>query len=286
MKKALLTASLLFAQSAMAAQFSSRNSTGVLDLNFAAPVVSGDPLATNSRIGSLIYEAGSNTFRGLFADGTWRVISQGISAPNRIRFTSSGTYTPTAGAVYFVVEMAGAGGSGGGGGTGSGNGNAGSAATTFGSILTANVGGGGSSSAGTTGGTGGTASVSSPAILIHSQSGAEGASTGSGVIAFSTPGGNNPFSGAGVGRGPATLDGIDAVASTGGGGAGGASTSTNGGSAGGAGGYIKAQVDAVDFVSSYAVTIGAGGAGGAAGSSGGTGGDGAGGIVIVTEYFQ
>lgn len=188
-----------------------------------------------------------------------------LSAPGALLnvqvFTSSGTYTRTAGANRAVVIAVGGGGGGGG--------NAGTAGTggttSFGSHVTA-VGGlggaGGTISSGGAGGTGGTGA----AIAIR------GASGGWSFVSGSNCCGTAYAGGFGGGQG----GGLNGAAGVRGGGGGG----RIGASAGGGGGQGET---AVDYISSglgatETVTIGAGGAGGTGGGAGGAG------YIIVYEY--
>lgn len=179
-------------------------------------------------------------------------------------FTSSGTYTRTAGVTRAVVIAVGGGG--GGGGTGGAAGTGGT--TSFGSHVTAVGGLGGTGAAtyasGGAGGTGGTGAT----IAIRGASGGWSNVIGSGCC------GTSWGSGFGGGQG----GGLNGAAGVRGGGGGGRIGLGTGGGGGGQG------ETAIDYISSglgatETVTIGAGGAGG-----NGVGGAGGAGYVIVYEY--
>lgn len=206
--------------------------------------------------------------------------------PNIVRYTSgSGTYTPTPGTKYIVVEMVGGGGGGSSGGSTAGTAATSGSSTTFGtSLLTAN---GGSFGVGLgAGGAGGGATINSPAVGQSSSGGSGTAYMGvqAGLAIAGSHGGNSCFGGGG-GGGPYASTGAAGAASTGsGGGGGGGGTSANGGSGGGAGGCIKATIASPS--SSYAYSVGAGGNAGTGGTGGNAGGAGGSGVIIITEYFS
>jgi microcystin-dependent protein len=200
--------------------------------------------------------------------------------------SGSGNYTPSAGATYIRVIMAGGGG---GGGVGAGAGIGGNGGnTTFGaSLLIANGGYGGANN--TAPGTGGTASIGAAiGFAIQGESGdtslAQGAAYSNGGR-----GGSNAFSGGGGASNPNVPHGLAGIPNTGGGGAGGAgigAVSSNGGSGGGAGGYVNAIISNTSpaWATSFSYSVGAGG-GGATGGSGGNGGAGGSGVIIIEEYY-
>ena len=208
--------------------------------------------------------------------------------PNIVRYTSgSGTYTPTPGTKYIIVEMAGGGGGGGAGGTASyGTATAGGD-TTFG-VATA-FGGGAGAVTGITG-NGGGSNVGTYARYESTQGtrGTGWAGQGATVSAIYLRAGNggyNKFTGGGAG-GVAGANGDPGRAETGGGGGGGCATMqahANCGGGGGGGGYLRFKIDAPSAV---AYSVGAGGTGATAGTSGFAGGAGGSGVIIITEYFS
>lgn len=190
---------------------------------------------------------------------------------NVIVFTSSGTYTPSAGMKSCIVEALGAGGGGASGSTtdlSDRNGNAGGN-TSLGTLLVAasGLGGvrtsiGGSAGGLNSGGTGGQLALSpKPGI-------ARGASGDSyyGWGAFAQTSDNS-----------AGLQGTD----YGVGGSGGRSSSGQGGP-GGSGQYRRGKFTATEIGASQTVTIGSGGSGSSQTPAGGAGRPG---ILIITEYF-
>ncbi len=210
-------------------------------------------------------------------------------------FTADGTYTPTAGMLYCIVECIGGGGGGGGaaggvtaGAAGGGGGGAGYAksvfsAATIGASQTITIGVGGTAGANTgTNGTNGTATTFG-ALLTGSAGGlgTGGASAASGTSAAGTAGSASVAAGTSGGGGGAGGVGWWSVASS--------------FSVGGKGGHSPLGGPAAEriFVASG---VGAGGAGtlyGAGGGGGATllnangaaGGAGKNGIVIVTEFI-
>jgi hypothetical protein len=103
----------------VSAKESSQPRYRLTDLNFAAPTVFGEPAASESRVGSIIYDLDSNNFKGLFADGSWSNIGSGGFTPTapsvQIYTSGSGNYVPPANALYIRVQMVGGGGGGAGG---------------------------------------------------------------------------------------------------------------------------------------------------------------------------
>lgn len=194
-------------------------------------------------------------------------------------FTSSGTYTRTAGVSRAVVVAVGGGG-GGGGATGGTGGTGGT--TSFGSYVTAvgGSGGGGNFGVNGNGGTGGTGAT----IAIR------------GSVGLGVSGAGTLYSGAGGGQGGgigvlvpgSTGAGTNGTAGVRGGGGGGAtyraSASCCGTTpyAGAGGGQGETAIDYITSVgATETVTIGAGGTGGVGTNTGGVGGPG---YVIVYEY--
>ncbi len=221
-------------------------------------------------------------------------------------FTGSGTYTPTSGMSYCIIETVGAGGGGGGASTttagintGGGGGSGGYAravftAATIGASQTITIGAGGTAgdTSGSNGATGGTTTVGS---LVSCSGGAGGFGLSfSGVKAVSQAGG--------AGGGTVTVTGQVGSADTsfGAGGAPGMGTYlTSGpqfGGIGGAGGNSRLGQGAAspNLLGGFSSTatggagqLGGGGAGGgsADGGTGAAGGAGGAGYVIVTEFI-
>lgn len=245
--------------------------TAVQDSGFApAPLVSpaftGTPTAPTAAAGTNTTQIATTAF------------VQAIPGLLNIQaFTSSGTYTPTTGAIKALVIGVGGGGGGGGTGAGSTAGGAGGS-TSLGSVLVLGGGGGGSSNAG--GGPAGSGGLVTTATV-----GLPGSAGGSGSIpppanpSLSGSGGPGLF-GSGAGQGVNTGAGGTAGVNTGAGGAGG-SAGTGGNSGGGGGGGAQGITYIPSLAASYAVTIGAAGA---AGGGADVGGAGAAGQVIVLEF--
>jgi hypothetical protein len=194
-------------------------------------------------------------------------------------FTSSGTYTRTAGVTTAVVVAVGGGGGGKGatGKTAGGNGGNGGT-TSFGSHVTAL---GGTGSTGTTGGAGGTGGTGAT-IAIKGQGGGGGFAfaVGSNIGSLGGSAGGQG-GGAGVRNNSAGNAGV-----RGGGGSGGADTDgtvcAEGSYAGGGGGQGETCIKYTTTVgSTETVTIGAGGTAGTGTRAGGAGGAG---YIIVYEY--
>lgn len=170
------------------------------------------------------YFNGTGTFSGLdgitngyvlTSNGTgvapsFQVPTTGTFQVNTQVFTSSGTYTPTSGMVYCIVELVGGGGGGGGCGTASstqisvGSGGSGGSysrkildAATVGASQTITIGAGGSAGASTgpfTGGSGGTTSFGSIFNATGGNGGNGGSATTQDILGGS--GGNNSSTGA------------------------------------------------------------------------------------------
>lgn len=214
-------------------------------------------------------------------DGTkWYIISQTVPAtPGRLLniqvFTSSGTYTPTAGTNTIIAR-----GIGGGGGGGSATGGVGSngGQTSLAAILVLN-GGSGGGAVGAPGGGGGTSVTAT--IGFTGSAGNSGATPPAGSIPLGGTGGTGMF-GAGAGQGGGnSANGTNASTNSGagGGGAGGQISVFNGSAGGGAGAQGILYVGSI--TGTYAVTIGGGGAGAIGTTSGGNG---AAGVIIIEEY--
>lgn len=209
-------------------------------------------------------------------------------------FTSTGTYTPTAGMLYCIIELVGGGGGGGatattngvqisagGGGGGGGYSRKTVSAATIGASQSVTVGNGGTAgavSAGS-GGTGGTVSVGA---IISATGGAGGGGSGAGggnaanggAGGVGSSGDLNTNGGAGgVGGGSGLASGSFAISGFGG-------SSYFGGNTAGIGG-LSGQA-----AGNAGVNYGSGGSGGLCGVSGtqSAGGAGAKGVVIITEY--
>jgi len=189
-------------------------------------------------------------------------------------FTSSGTYTPSAGMLYCIVELVGGGAGGGdasgasvtaaGGGAG-GYARAVFSAATIGASKSVTIGaaGVGGTSAGGNGTDGGTTSFGSTLLQ------ATGGVGGNGNSSASVP------KDGGVG-GVGTLGDINTNGTPGG-----ASTAGGAGGFGGSSFFGGGGRGRISNVGGNGTAYGSGGAGGGAGSDGGNGSDG---VVIVTEY--
>lgn len=250
--------------------------------------------------GALIWSDGTNyqsfrmgspvigTTAGTVAAGDDARIIGSIKSVKKQVFTSSGTYTPSAGMAYAVIECLGGGGGGGGATSGANNGNAGGGGAGSSSrkyVTSADIGaskavvvgaGGATSTAGnSTGNAGGDTSVGS---LCIGKGGAGG--SGSAGADNIRPGGAGGVAGTGdvTGYGASGLsgNGMNTVAFTGGAGQGASSPW-------GAGGIPNVSLSGAGGA---ATGYGAGGSGAASYNSGGSfsGGAGSPGLVIITEY--
>jgi hypothetical protein len=251
-----------------------------------------------STLKGLAPSSGGGTTNYLRADGTWAAPAGGAAPalPNIVKFTASGTYTPTSGMRYCTVECIGGGGGGGGAvgsGTfytwGAGGGSGGysrltASAATIGASQTVTIGtaGAAGAAAGGNGGAGGATSVGTLCVA-NGGSGGGGADQTSKLpqpgLGANTTGAVGDITGAGApGQGGGVIGGGNWA--TGGAGAPGVF---------GGGAY-----------STTALTTAAGGAAGATGTnygSGGSGGQamaqatnraggaGATGFVVITEHF-
>ena len=231
-----------------------------------------------------------NSATYLRGDGSWQTIAAG-EIINVQTFSSSGTYTPTAGIVCAMIECWGGGGGGGGisgsagQGGGGGGGQAGGysrtsvSAATIGANQTVTIGSAGLGQNGFVAGTAGTnTSVGSLCVAIGGSGGggSDGAGAGGGcqtstsgaagnIIALGAPGNN-------------AVGGLTEVYGNGG---------QGGSSLVGAGGAGQESIDAGGYNGNSATGFAAGGAGAAASqiTSSYQGGNGTGGYVVITEYF-
>jgi hypothetical protein len=244
--------------------------------NAASGAWKRSPLSAVSSVGSV---ASFNTLTGAVTTNVTRQI-----------FTSSGTYTPTAGMLHCIIEVVGGGGggggaqasgpsqiAGGGGGGGGGYSRLYATAATIGASKAVTIGAAGTGAAAgfNNGGAGGTSSVGS----LLSATGGAGGQAGNANSVSAVPGGAG-----GIGS---TGD-INLSGSCGGSSfcqQGAVSLSGLGGAAGsGSGGAAGTQVAAGNAAAGY----GGGGSGGAGGTNAvaQAGGAGAPGIVIVTEFIN
>jgi hypothetical protein len=225
-------------------------------------------IVSNSSAGILATSALSTNLS--FASNTLKAAGTLV---NMQVFTSSGTYTPTAGANHVIVMMEASGGGGGG------SGNAGvttggtGGTTSYGAVVscTGGLGGGFDNASGGGGGacTGG---------ALNQTGGTGGAAIASTAVVGAT-GGVGMFGGAGYG-GQITGPGAAGAANTGAGGGGAGASSLGIGAGGGAGG----QAWYYGAATTQTITIGAAGTAGAAGTGGATGGAGGIGVIIVLEF--
>ena len=213
---------------------------------------------------------------GAAANPTFRA----LQIANIVMFTSSGTYTPTAGILYAKVTVVGSGGGGangpgnigaGGGGAGGGGGTAVSflSASTIGVSQTVTIGAAGAAN----GGNGNPTSFGSLVVAAGGVGGSANSTTigGGGGTGGTGTTGTLKFTGGGGGSGQAGITGT----MNGGGGYGG-SASFGGGATGGAGGASTGTGQ----------SAGNFGVGGGGGSGAGTGGAGGAGGCFIEEYFQ
>jgi hypothetical protein len=222
---------------------------------------------------SITFTAGANSL-DMVVSSTGAVNSVNIQV-----FTTSGTYTPTSGMIYCIIEAVGGGGSGGSGyisgaTLGGGGGGAGGYSRLLASAATI-----GASQTITINGAGGSTVVGS---LITCNAGSNGGNAGNNLVAAGGAGGTasgGTINITGNSGNPGTAAGTTA------------NPLNNGGSNGGGGFFGGCGLGAVassmgaNNGGAGATNSGSGGGGGGAGSSNtGTGGSGAAGIVVVTEY--
>jgi hypothetical protein len=240
------------------------NGTNTLSLK-AADSLPANIVLVGTVGGNVVTESGTQTLSGKTMDFGSNTFSGFPYFTNVVqqRFTASGTYTPTAGMKYCIVEAVGGGGGGGGGnasGCGAGGGSGGYSRSRFDAaaigaskavVIGAAGTGGAVATNGTAGGTttlGGTllTAIGGPLGFGTAGSNAAGSDTaaagtgglavgGSAGTAGSLMGGNggNSFFGGGGGAGAAGAAGKPAAANTGGGGGGGSGPSAGGAGAAG-----------------------------------------------------
>lgn len=230
---------------------------------------------------------------GLIYDGTQFVLQSGGGGTdgNVQVFTSSGTYTPTAGMRYCMVEVIGGGG-GGGGAAGSSNSSAGAgggsgaysrsilSAADVGASQSVTIGAAGSAGS-TSGGNGGAGGASSLGSLVTANGGSGGGGDASGGGSGGTGGaggtaGTGQLARAGCDGGDAVPQGTNGINS-------GVGASSVYGSTQGPGWAPGNTVDAAVTGQTAQTNSGSGGSGGAGASA--AGGAGGSGIVIVTEFM-
>ncbi|HXC05148.1 MAG TPA: hypothetical protein VNZ86_10385 [Bacteroidia bacterium] len=232
------------------------------------------------------------TSNGAAALPTWQANPVNSFAVNLQTFTSSGTYTPTSGMVYCIIECVGGGGGGGGsasasagfysvGGAGGGGGYARkiSTAAAIGVSQTVTVGAAGTagSAGNNAGGNGGDSSVGTLCI-------GKGATGGNGNA------GNGPSNGGGggvAGTGDFTLPGQAGCCGNFTAGASATGYTSLGGNSYFGTGTTQVALNGANGTPSAGNLYGGGGGGGASYNAGGTqaGAAGAKGVVIITEYI-
>jgi hypothetical protein len=217
---------------------------------------------------------------------TWQSVGLSAFAVNIQTFTTSGTYTPTSGMAYCIVQMVGGGGGGGGGVGGAGTVSVGSgggygeyasgifSAASIGASQTVTIGAGGTGGSGGGGGNGG---ITSLGVLITADGGVGGAasSAGSSVVASGGSGGAGGSGGSYRFQGAPGVNSLAIYSSI--------YIPGNGGSGifGGGGETFWNQ----QASGNVGVGYGSGGSGSTSTTANTAGGNGANGIVIITEYI-
>lgn len=245
--------------------------------------------ATAGTSGNVLTSNGTNWTSAAPAAGT------GVNKVITQVFTGTGTYTPSTGMLYCIIECVGAGGGGGGANTttssqvtvGGGGGGGGYArktvtAATIGVSQSVTIGAAGTAGANTggTGGTGGTTSVGAIVSATGGLGGVGGATAGAQCLSFGGVGGagsSGDFNTNGTpGNGGWALisAGVAQIVMTG-----------NGGSSFFGGGAVG-RSNTIGNAGITALSYGGGGSGGGNGSNNGqvTGGAGFAGIVVITEF--
>lgn len=173
-------------------------------VGFYAPHVPDASLLQGPETGAIVLSGtlGAASFKG-FDGSDWVDLSPATpAAPIRKVYKSSGTYTPTSGTRYIVVEMVGAGGGGAGSADNANNATDGTTgqATSFGSILVANGGTGGEHNAGVIA-AGGTCSLNptyaEEIVQLQGGSGGGSGAAGNGITVSGGIGGTSALGGAG-----------------------------------------------------------------------------------------
>jgi hypothetical protein len=240
----------------------------------------GNPAAATITAGTGITVTNGHNTITIAASGSTPVVSV-----SRQVFTSSGTYTPTAGMLYCIVEALGGGGAGGGvssgsSGGGGGGGGAGGycnkviSAASVGASQTVTIGAGGTGVSGNTGNNGGDTTFGAILTGGGGKGGPVGVNLGRtvGGAGGTATGGDFNVAGAVGGQGKSVTD----------------STTWSGGGASsiyGGGGPWVSELATSAITGLAASGFGAGGSGGCqTNNTNVTGGAGTGGIIIVTEY--
>jgi len=250
-------------------------SGGTGDASFTAySVICGGTTSTGAlqSIASVGASGQVLTSNGTSALPTWQAgIGTALQIVNTQTFTSSGTYTPTSGMLYCIIEAVG----GGGGGvtTGASNISSGSGGGSYtkGLFTAAQIG----SSQTVTIGTGGTAGNAGVATSVSTLVVTTGGGIGVSITVASTPGGSGGAAGS-VAGGKLIM----AIP----GGDGGPGQFTTNGQGSGFGGASFYGLSCKGAASGSAGNAGKSYGGGASGTQNGTAASGAPGIVIITEY--